>query len=88
MPSGGRADRERVTVPSIPSDRKLVQALHAEQEPGMRKLIVGMLTKEAWEADAVDDEVAPEGADAGELSEANIKAVLRWTFDIDLTDKP
>jgi hypothetical protein len=81
-------------VPSspVPSDRKLVQALHAADEPGMRKLIVGMLTKDAW---SVDDEVEPaevevevevEEREPDQLSEASIKAVLRWTFDIDLRD--
>ncbi len=52
----------------------------------MRKLIVGMLTKEAWDEDVVDDDAVDEREDADELSEANIKAVLRWTFDIDLRD--
>jgi hypothetical protein len=75
-----------VTVPSVPSDRKLVRALHVAEEPGMRKLIVGMLTKDAWDADDVEDEAVADGADTGDLSEANIKAVLRWTFDIDLRD--
>ena len=77
-----------MTVPSVPSDRKLVRALHVAEEPGMRKLIVGMLTKDAWDGDDVEGEGITDGADTGELSEANIKAVLRWTFDIDLTDKP
>jgi hypothetical protein len=75
-------------VPSspVPSDRKLVRALHAAEEPGMRKLIVGMLTKDAWrEPDARDDHGAATD-EPDELSEANIKAVLRWTFDIDLRD--
>ena len=86
MPSGGRADREGVTVPSVPSDRKLVRALHVAEEPGMRKLIVGMLTKDAWDADEVEGDASADGADSDEMSEANIKAVLRWTFDIDLRD--
>ena len=73
-------------MPSVPSDRKLVRALHVAEEPGMRKLIVGMLTKDAWDADDIEDEVVTDGADTGEMSEANIKAVLRWTFDIDLRD--
>lgn len=82
MPSGGPADREDVPS-SIPSDRKLVHALHVAEEPGMRKLIVGMLTKDAWREGDADE---AEGAEPGELSEASIKAVLRWTFDIDLRD--
>ena len=84
MPRGGPADREGMQGPSIPSDRKLVRALHAEEEPGMRKLIVGMLTKDAWNDGAVAGAVEADEPD--ELSPANIKAVLRWTFDIDLTD--
>ena len=83
MPSGSPTDSEGVPSSSAPSDRKLVQALHAAEEPGMRKLIVGMLTKDAWrEGDVAADEVE----EPDELSEANIKAVLRWTFDIDLRD--
>ena len=71
----------------IPSDRKLVQALHVAEEPGMRKLIVGMLTKDAWRDDELDDlDQVEERDEPAELSEASIKAVLRWTFDIDLTD--
>lgn len=83
MPSGGGADREDMPGPSSPSDRKLVQAISATDEPGMRKLIVGMLTKDAWSA---DDAETPSQDSEAELSEANIKAVLRWTFDIDLRD--
>ena len=75
-----------MTVPSVTSDRKLVQALHVAEEPGMRKLIVGMLTKDAWDDDDLADDAAADVTDAGDLSEANIKAVLRWTFDIDLRD--
>jgi hypothetical protein len=83
MPSGSAADREDVPSSPVPSDRKLVRALHAAEEPGMRKLIVGMLTKDAWREGDADEEGRAEPA---ELSEANIKAVLRWTFDIDLRD--
>lgn len=67
--------------PSSPSDRKLVQAISAADEPGMRKLIVGMLTKDAWVDEADEHEDEPD-----ELTKPNIKAVLRWTFDIDLRD--
>jgi hypothetical protein len=44
-------------VPSstIP-DRELVRALVAEPEPGMRKLIVGMLTRDAWLAECDDEQ--------------------------------
>jgi hypothetical protein len=74
---------------SSPSDRKLVQAIGAADEPGMRKLIVGMLTKDAWVPEDLEGqaEEPEEAEEAGELSEASIKAVLRWTFDIDLTDR-
>lgn len=89
----------------VPSDRKLVQALRAAEEPGMRKLIVGLITKDAWSPEAGDAEpdAEPDAADGAgvrspaddegaggepdELSPASIKAVLRWTFDIDLTEQ-
>ena len=86
MPSGSPTDREDVPSSSIPSDRKLVQALHVSDEPGMRKLIVGMLTKDAWREGDADEDDRDEPEEPTELSEASIKAVLRWTFDIDLRD--
>jgi hypothetical protein len=56
-------------VPSSTTpDRELVRALGAEPEPGMRKLIVGMLTVNAWD---------PEPAPDIDLS-ARARASRRW----------
>lgn len=40
---------------STTPDRELVRALGAEPEPGMRKLIIGMLTVEAWDHHGAPD---------------------------------
>lgn len=83
MPRGFPTDREGMQEQTIPSDRKLVQALHVADDPGMRKLIVGMLTKDAWADEAHELEEVDE---PDTLSPASIKAVLRWNFEIDLRD--
>jgi hypothetical protein len=56
---------------STTPDRELVRALGAEPEPGMRKLIVGMLTIDAWE---------PEATPAIDLS-ARARASRRWAAE-------
>jgi hypothetical protein len=65
----------------------------------MRKLIVGMLTAEAWSEPAADGAAAPtatsttggcdtEGSDTGgnDTDAALTRSMLRWTADIDLAD--
>ena len=77
-----------------PPGRRLVRAFVSEAEPGMRKLIVGMLTAEAWSEPAASDAAVPaatsttgdphtEGADTEALL---TRPTLRWTADIDLAD--
>jgi hypothetical protein len=55
-------------VPSTTTpDRELVRAFSAAPEPGMRKLIVGMLTLDAWD-ERSDAEIDADHADVIDIS--------------------
>jgi len=72
-----------------PPVRRLVRAFGSEAEPGMRKLIVGMLTAEAWSDPAADNAAVPTATSTavGDDTEAALtRRMLRWTADIDLAD--